>query len=120
MKQKNKTIFTISFSALIGFLLGAIIAFLGVSSYLGKYTADIAARAAASQLNRDVAILENLETGHQDKAVELVKLNISQKYTYLSSLRHDASEFTRAEVNSAIDYARNYLGDTLTVTKDAN
>ena len=120
MKAKSKTIFTISFSALIGFLLGAVIVFIGVSNYLGRYTADIAARAAASQLSLDVTILENLETGHQDKAIELVKRNIGKKYTYIKSLRHDASELTRAEVNSAINYARGYLGDTLTAPKEAN
>ena len=120
MKDKNKKIFTISFSALIGFLLGAIIAFIGVSNYLGKHTADIAARKAASQLKRDVTILENLDAGNQEKAIETVKLNIGQKYNYISTLRHDASEITRDEVNSAIDYARNYLGDSLTVIKEAN
>jgi len=120
MKAKNKTIFTISFSALVGFLLGAVIVFIGVSTYLGRYTADIAARTAASQLNRDVTILENLEAGQQDKAIELVKLNIRQKYTYISSLRHDATELTKAEVNSAIAYARDYLGDSLTATKEAD
>ena len=120
MKAKNKTIFTILFSALVGFLLGAVIVFIGVSNYLGKYTADIAARKAANQLTRDVTILENLEAGHQDKAIELVKLNIRQKYTYISSLRHDASELTRAEVNSAITYTKSYLGDSLTATKEAD
>ena len=94
MKAKNKTIFTIAFSALIGFLLGAVIVFIGVSTYLGRYTADIAARTAASQLSLDVAILENLESGQRDKAIKLVKGNIGEKYTYISSLRHDASEFT--------------------------
>jgi hypothetical protein len=120
MTAKNKTIITISFSALAGFLLGAVIVFIGVSNYLGKHTADIAARKAANQLTRDVQVLQNLETGHQDKAIELVKFNIKQKYVYLNSLRHDASEITRAEVNSAIAYARGYLGDTLTATKEAN
>lgn len=120
MKAKNKTIFTIAFSALIGFLLGTVIVFIGVSNYLGKYTADIAARTAANQLTRDVTILEHLEAGHQDKAIEVVKLNIGKKYTYLSSLRHDASVLTRTEDNSAITYARDYLGESLTATKEAN
>ena len=119
MNSKNKTIITVFFSALAGFLLGSVIAFIGVSNYLGKYTADIAARAAANQLNRDVSVLENLESRQQGKAVDLVKDNIRQKYTYLSSLRHDASELTRAEVNSAIVYARGYLGDSLTMTREA-
>ena len=107
------------FSVLVGFLLGSVIAFIGVSNYLGKYTADIAARAAANQLTQDVNVLENLESGQQDKAIDLVKRNIKQKYTYISSLRHDASELTRAEVNSAIAYARNNLGDSLTTTTEA-
>jgi hypothetical protein len=64
-------------------------------------------------------VLENIESGQQGKAVDLVKHNIKQKYTYVSSLRHDASELTRAEVNSAIVYARNYLGDSLTTTTEA-
>jgi hypothetical protein len=120
MKAKNKTIFTISFSALVGFLLGAVIVFIGVSNYLGKYTADIAARTAANQLIHDVAILENLEAKQQDKAIELVKRNIRQKYAYISSLRHDASELTRAEVNSAIAYTKSYLGESPNATKEAN
>lgn len=93
--------------------------FIGVSNYLGKYSADIAARTAANQLTRDVTILKNLEAGQQDKAVKLVMLNIRQKYNYISSLRHDASELTRAEVNSAITNARNYLGESLPTTMDA-
>ena len=117
MKAKHKTIITISFSMLAGFLLGSVIVFIGVSNYLGKYSADIAAYAAANQLTRDVKVLENLEAGHQDKAVELIMDNIKQKYIYISSLRHDASELTRAEVNSAIAYARSYLDDSLTATK---
>lgn len=119
MTSKNKTIITVFFSTLAGFLLGSVIAFIGVSNYLGKHTADIAARAAAGQLTQDVNVLENLESGQQDKAIDLVKRNIKQKYIYISSLRHDASELTRAEVNSTIDYARNYLGDSLTATTQA-
>jgi len=119
MNSKNKTIITVFFSALAGFLLGSVIAFIGVSNYLGKYTADIAARTAANQLIRDVGVLENIESGQQDKAIDLVKDNIKQKYTYISSLRYNASELTRAEVNSAINYARNYLGDSLTATTEA-
>lgn len=114
MKSKNQTIITIFLSALAGFLLGGIIVFIGVSNYLGRYSVDIAARAAANQLTQDVKVVENLETGQQDKAIELVKLNIRKKYIYISSLRHDASELTRAEVASAIAYARSYLGDPLT------
>ena len=119
MNSKNKTIITVFFSTLAGFLLGSVIAFIGVSNYLGKYTADIAARAASNQLTQDVNVLENLESGQQDKAIDLVKRNIKQKYTYISSLRHDASDLTRTDVNSAINYARNYLGDSLTATKEA-
>ena len=119
MNSKNKTIIIVFFSALAGFLLGSVIAFIGVSNYLGKHTADIAARAAASQLTQDVNVLENLESGQQDKAIDLVKRNIKQKYIYISSLRHDASELTKAEVNSAINYARNYLGNSLTGTTEA-
>lgn len=118
MKAKNKTIMTISLSALAGFLLGAVIVFIGVSNYLGKHTADIAARKAANQLTRDVQVLENLETGNQDKAIELITFNIRQKYAYLISLQHNASELSRAEVNTAIAYARNFLGDSLPVTKE--
>lgn len=119
MNSKNKTIITVFFSTLAGFLLGSVIAFIGVSNYLGKYTADIAARTAANQLINDVAILENLESKQQDKAKELLIHNIKHKYMYISYLRHDASESTSATVNTAISYARGYLGDSLTATREA-
>lgn len=119
MTEKNKILTTVLFSALAGSLLGGIIVFIAVSNYLGKYSADIAARSAANQLTRDVQVLEKLDAGQREEAIVLIKRNIRQKYTYLRSLRHDVSETTRTEVNTAITYTRNYLGDSQTLTNDA-
>ncbi len=119
MTSTKTTRKAVLFSALLGFLSGSIIVFIGVSGYLGKYSADIAARKAASQLNRDVRVLEHLANGQQDKAIELVEYNARQKYRYLSNLRHDTSELTRSEVKAAMSNARNFLGDALTAPGDA-
>ena len=118
MNSKNKIIFTISLSALVGFLIGGVVSFIGVSNYLGKHTADISAQTAANQLIYDVQILGNLESNNNDKAAELLKSNIRQKYDYISTLRHDVSRFTEASVNSAKSVAKNYLDDSLTKTRE--